>query len=304
MTNANLDTDIRPVAGRIGAEITGVRLADDLEPETLRDIRDALLRHKVVFFRGQDELTDDLQVAFAHKLGTVTTAHPTVPGVDNAAHVLPLDGDQGARANSWHTDVTFVQTPPAFSVLRAVTVPPYGGDTVWANTVAAYEELPPELQDLAGRLWALHTNAYDYAANRPSPTKEAQERHKQFVSTVYETEHPVVRVHPETGERSLLLGHFVQRFLGLNRADSNHLFELFQSHVTRLENTVRWRWAPSDVAIWDNRATQHYAVDDYGDLARRVHRVTVAGDVPVGINGKQSIARQGDASAYSAGTPA
>ncbi|MBQ6644651.1 MAG: TauD/TfdA family dioxygenase, partial [Saccharopolyspora sp.] len=125
-----------------------------------------------------------------------------------------------------------------------------------------------------------------------------------FVSTVYETEHPVVRVHPETGERSLLLGHFVQRFLGFGKSDTARLFDLLQSHVTQLENTVRWRWAPGDVAIWDNRATQHYAVDDYGELARKVSRVTVAGDVPVDVEGGRSVARRGDAAAYSAGSAA
>jgi taurine dioxygenase len=119
-----------------------------------------------------------------------------------------------------------------------------------------------------------------------------------FVSTVYETEHPVVRVHPETGERALLLGQFVRQILGVPSADSRYLFDLFQRHVTRLENTVRWRWSPGDLAIWDNRATQHYAIDDYGDLPRRMHRVTVAGDVPVGVDGRRSVARSGDASAY------
>lgn len=303
MTNVNVNADVRSVAGKIGAEITGVTLSGELDEPTVQHVRQTLLRHKVVFFRDQHELTDEQQEAFARRLGTVTTAHPTVPGAGNAANVLPLDGDRGARANSWHTDVTFVQTPPAFSVLRGVTVPPYGGDTVWANTVAAYEELAPALRRLAGELWGLHTNAYDYAANNPSsPSKAAQERHEQFLSTRYETEHPVVRVHPETGERSLLLGHFVQRFLGLPRSDSDHLFELFQSHVTRLENTVRWRWAPGDVAIWDNRATQHYAVDDYGDLGREVRRVTVGGETPVGVDGDRSVARQGDASSYSAGS--
>ncbi|MBQ6641546.1 MAG: TauD/TfdA family dioxygenase [Saccharopolyspora sp.] len=297
MTNENLKSDVLRVAGRIGAEITGVQLADRLSEETVAHIRNALLQHKVVFFRGQHGLTDDEQVEFAARLGTVTTAHPTVPGEEHAAHVLPLDADRGARANSWHTDVTFVENPPAFSVLRAVTVPPYGGDTVWANTVAAYEGLTPELQELAGRLRALHSNAYDYAAKRPNPTDAEQERHKQFVSTVYETEHPVVRVHPETGERSLLLGHFVQRFLGFGKSDTARLFDLLQSHVTQLENTVGWRWAPGDVAIWDNRATQHYAVDDYGQLARKVSRVTVAGEVPVDVAGRRSVARRGDAAA-------
>lgn len=300
MTNAEIG--IEPVAGRIGAEITGVDLAGELAEETVEQIRQAVLRHKVVFFRRQTDLTDRGQEEFAQRLGPLTTAHPTVPGKEDAARVLPLDAHGGARANSWHTDVTFVQAPPAFSVLRGVTIPRSGGDTVWANTAAAHDELPPELKQLAEQLWATHTNAYDYAHNsRSGPSEAARKRHEQFVSTVYETEHPVVRVHPETGESALLLGHFAQRFRGFSRTDFERLFGLFQSHVTRLENTVRWRWTTGDVAIWDNRATQHYAVDDYGDQAREVRRVTVAGETPVSVRGELSSSLRGDASAYVAG---
>jgi alpha-ketoglutarate-dependent taurine dioxygenase len=117
---------------------------------------------------------------------------------------------------------------------------------------------------------------------------------------VFETEHPVARIHPETGEPSLLLGHFIRSFSGLSTADSADLYALLQRHVTRLENTVRWSWRDGDVAIWDNRATQHYAVADYDDLPRLMHRVTIAGSVPVGISGDTSVVGQGDASAYSA----
>jgi alpha-ketoglutarate-dependent taurine dioxygenase len=298
MSVESLDVDVRPVAGRIGAEITGIRLEADLEPDVVQRIRQAVLEHKVVFFREQHHLDNESQVRFAEQLGTLTTAHPTVPGDGDAAHVLPLDSTKGGRANSWHTDVTFVDRPPAFSVLRGVTIPPYGGDTQWANTVTAYEGLAEPLRRLADQLWALHTNVHDYASRTPQPTEAELERHRAFVSESFETAHPVVRVHPETGERSLLLGHFVQRFVGFNDRDSSHLFQLFQDHVTRPENTVRWRWAPGDVAIWDNRATQHYAVSDYGDNPRKVHRVTVAGDVPVSVNGERSIAHKGDSSAY------
>ena len=132
-------------------------------------------------------------------------------------------------------------------------------------------------------------------------TKSGQdERHHRevFLSTVFQTEHPVVRVHPETGERALLLGQFVKEILGVSPSDSRYLFNLFQRHVTRLENTVRWHWSPGDVAIWDNRATQHYAIDDYGDLPRRMHRVTVAGDIPAGVDGFQGRALQGESAPY------
>jgi taurine dioxygenase len=116
-----------------------------------------------------------------------------------------------------------------------------------------------------------------------------------FTATVYETEHPLVHVHPETGERALILGHFLQKFVGLSSRDSAHLFQVFQDHVIQPENTVRWRWSAGDVAIWDNRATQHRAVDDYGDAQRIVRRVTIDGEVPVSIDGRRSVVRKGPA---------
>ena len=198
--------------------------------------------------------------------------------------------------------MTFVDRVPAISVLRAIKLPPYGGTTVWANTVEAYRRLHPALQALAGSLRAVHSNLYDYAARRPQiggvDVKEEQCR-EQFRQLEFETEHPVVRIHPETGEPSLLLGHFVRSFVGLTTVDSADLFQLLQRYVTRLENTVRWSWRDGDVAIWDNRATQHYAVADYDDLPRLLHRITIARPVPVGIGGDTSIARRGDASFYS-----
>ena len=156
--------------------------------------------------------------------------------------------------------------------------------------MSAYRDLPSELRDLADRLWAVHSNEYDYAARRPTASEEESRRYRDtFTSTLYETEHPVVHVHPETGERSLLLGHFVKRLVGLSSTDSAHLFALLQSHVIAPENTVRWRWAIGDVAIWDNRATQHYAVNDYGDQHRVVRRVTLDGLVPVSVDGRRSV---------------
>jgi len=280
--------DIHPVAGRIGAEIRGVELSGGLEADVIEAIQQALVQYKVIFFRGQTHLDDQSQEAFSHLLGE-PVAHPTVPVRDGTRYLLELDGAQGQRANSWHTDVTFVDAYPKASILRSVLAPASGGDTVWANTAAAYEELAPELRELADKLWAVHSNEYDYAGSRPNVSAEKLERYRQiFTSTVYETEHPVVRVHPISGEKSLLLGHFVKRIKGYSLADSAHLFNLLQSHVTRLENTVRWRWQSGDVAIWDNRSTQHYAVDDYGTQERIVRRVTLKGEVPVGVHGQRS----------------
>ncbi|NWD66541.1 TauD/TfdA family dioxygenase [Pseudomonas gingeri] len=280
--------DIHPVAGRIGAEIRGVALSGELEAGVIEAIQQALVQYKVIFFRGQTHLDDQSQEAFSHLLGE-PVAHPTVPVRDGTRYLMELDGAQGQRANSWHTDVTFVDAYPKASILRSVLAPVSGGDTVWANTAAAYEELAPELRELADKLWAVHSNEYDYAGSRPNVSAEKLERYRQiFTSTVYETEHPVVRVHPISGEKSLLLGHFVKRIKGYSLADSTHLFNLLQSHVTRLENTVRWRWQSGDVAIWDNRSTQHYAVDDYGTQERIVRRVTLRGEVPVGVHGQRS----------------
>ncbi|MBP3962623.1 TauD/TfdA dioxygenase family protein [Paenibacillus lignilyticus] len=297
--------EVRPVAGRIGAEIRGVTLSSQLEEETVSFIREALLKHKVIFFRGQHQLDDAGQEAFAQLLGD-PVAHPTVPIKQGTDYVLELNSNHGGRADSWHTDVTFVDAYPQASILRAVVVPEFGGDTVWANTAAAYDNLPAELQKLVDGLWAVHSNEYDYAAYRSKPIdEEAETRYREvFVSTLYETEHPLVRVHPETGERTLILGHFVKRILGLSSTDSAQLFSLLQNHVTKLENTVRWRWAEGDVVIWDNRATQHYAVNDYGDQHRVVRRVTVDGDVPVSIDGRKSVTRKKVGPASQAGESA
>jgi alpha-ketoglutarate-dependent taurine dioxygenase len=285
-----IDLDIRPLAGRIGAEIGNVRLAGDLPEAAIAAIEAALAKYKVIFFRNQNHLDDAEQERFAARLGDIV-AHPTSPGRAGTA-ILELDSIDGrGRADRWHTDMTFLDAYPKISVLRGVVIPPYGGDTVWANTDAAYNGLPPALKTLAEDLWAVHSNLYDYAAARPQASAAATKQYEEvFTSTVYETDHPVVRV-LGTGERSLVLGHFFRRFVGYSQSDSNHLFEMLQSHVTRLENTVRWRWHADDVAIWDNTATQHCAINDYGDQKRVVRRATVGGEVPVSVDGRKSVTR-------------
>ncbi|GAA1459966.1 TauD/TfdA dioxygenase family protein [Williamsia maris] len=291
---------VTKLGGRIGARIDGIALSGDLDPRTVADINSALLEHKVIFFRDQQHLDDTSQQAFAKLLGGLTIAHPTVTSRGDT--VLPIDSENG-KANSWHTDVTFVDRVPKASVLRAVTLPAYGGTTVWASTVAAYEALPEPLKVLAETLWATHTNVYDYAANHEETSRAVSDKvadyRAEFRSQYFETEHPLVRVHPETGERALLLGHFVKGFVGLGSRESAKLFELFQERIIRLENTIRWDWAEGDLAIWDNRATQHYAVADYDDQYRRLSRITLAGDVPVDVHGNHSRVISGDASHYS-----
>lgn len=285
-TTNNTKLQLRRVAGRIGAEVQDLHLDGDLPPDIVESLKNALLDHKVLFFRGQGHLDDAGQQAFTRLLGDLVE-HPTAPS--KHGHILELDSDRGGRANSWHTDVTFDPAYPKYSVLRAVEIPAFGGDTVWANTHTAYLDLPQPLRELADKLWALHTNEYDYAHARPDLTEQRERYQKEiFASTVYKTEHPVVHVHPESGERHLILGHFVKNIVGLSASDSAHVFQTLQGHVTRLENTVRWSWRKGDIAIWDNRATQHYAVDDYGEQKRVVRRVTVRGDLPVAIDGSRS----------------
>lgn len=286
--------DIRPVTGTIGAEIRGVQLSGDLDAKTVQAIQDALVRHKVIFFREQHHLDDAEHEGFAALLGD-PVAHPTVPVAEGSRYLLELDSKEGYAASSWHTDVTFVDAYPKASILRGITIPEAGGDTLWANGETAYEGLPEPLRQLVNTLWAVHTNLYDYANILAAGPKNAEaaraqiDRHKNvFASTVYETQHPVVRVHPVSGQRSLLLGHFVKNFVGLNQADSARLFNILQDHITRPENIVRWRWQAGDVAIWDNQSTQHRAVADFGLQRRTLRRATINGDVPTGIDGRSS----------------
>ncbi|MEV0900868.1 TauD/TfdA family dioxygenase [Actinoplanes sp. NPDC049802] len=284
---------VNRIGGRIGAEISGVDLKREIDDVTAKEIHDALVEHKVLVFRGQ-HLDDEQHQRFASVFGTLTLAHPTVPSVDGQANVLEVAGGEGARANAWHTDVTFVVAPPKATTLRSLVIPEYGGDTLFANTAAAYTDLPEHLRLLADRLWAEHSNAYDYAEHPQFRSAEVDERHQVFVSTRYRTAHPVVRVNPDSGLPNLFIGNFVTGIIGLSRTESRDILRLLQHYVTRPENTLRHRWQVGDIVVWDNRTTQHYAADDYGDLARKLHRVTVAGDVPVSVDGTRSHILEGD----------
>ena len=291
--------EIRKVTANIGAHVSGVDLSKPLDEETATALRDALNVHKALVF-DEVNLDDEGQQAFARHFGELTTAHPTVPAVDGSPNVLPVDSEGGRAANNWHTDVTFVLNPPQASTLRSLTIPPYGGETLLANSAAAYRDLPEPLRRLADTLWAEHTNDYDYAAPEETVDEEQAAARAQFTSIKYRTVHPVVRVHPLTGERGLFIGGFAQRIVGLSVGESRKVLDLLQAYVTRPENLLRHRWSENQLVLFDNRITQHYAVDNYDGLPRRLHRVTVAGDVPVGIEGKESYSIEGDASYYTA----
>lgn len=276
------------IGGQIGAEISGINLSADLDDATIAFIYNAMLEHKVVFLRKQS-LNSAQQEALGARMGTLVS-HPTISSAKGTNHIFELKARKGRAANTWHADMTFMATYPKASILRCVQPAPYGGATLWANTVAAYRALPQPLQELADKLWAIHTNnGYDH-------TDLIVERDWEFVrwsanvfaARIFEAKHPLVRVHPETGEKSLILGNFITRLADFNLPDSRALLELFLSHVTRPENTVTWHWQPGDVAIWDNRATLHRAIADFGQENRELQRITLVGDTPVSVDGRHS----------------
>jgi taurine dioxygenase len=292
------------LGSRIGAEIRGLDLSGELSDETVARIRSALNEHKALVFREANILTDEAQVKFASHFGPLTTAHPTVASVEGEANVLPVDSENGS-ANNWHTDVTFVVNPPQASTLRSIDLPAYGGETLIASSAGAYADLPEELRNFADTLWAIHTNDYDYSVPKNLEHENAEERRKEFTRITFETAHPVVRVHPLTGERGLFIGGFAQRLriVGLSNTESRDILRLLQAYVTRPENVVRVNWEPNQLVLFDNRITQHYAPDNYDGQPRKLNRVTIAGEVPVGVDGKASQSIQGDSSTYSVVAP-
>lgn len=289
-TTTNIE--ILKKAGRIGAEVKGVKLTAEIDDATFGEIQEALKENLVLFFRGQDHLDDDSHERFAKRFGELFK-HPTVPAKENTDAILELDSEHGGKANTWHTDVTFVPEVPRYSILRGVEIPSIGGDTVWSNTHTAFEDLPAELKTLAEKVWAIHSNKFDYAAFAYLSESKEQDAEKYlkyrevFAKNEYETRHPLVFTHPETGNKHLLLGGFIRQFEGYSTAESTSIYEILQSYVTRLENTVRWNWQQGDLIIWDNLATQHYAIADY-DERRIVRRVTVSKNTPKNIEGIES----------------
>lgn len=273
---------------RIGAEIIGGDLVCDVDPSWLMK---QLHEHLVLVIRDQ-HLSPAAQVELARKLGSPTPAHPVVPGHPDHPEILELDGANGGRNARWHTDVTFTTTPPAASILVADTVPEVGGDTLWADMRTAYERLSPAVRMMIDGLEAVHRisplaywgEPFDTALGR----EDAQRLLDQAV-LVPPVIHPVVRIHPFTGQRSLCVNPgFTTHLVGLSRIESDAILDMLHRHTTQPELTFRHRWRTGDVVIWDNQATMHYATDDYGSESRRMRRVTLAGTIPVGPNGAHS----------------
>ncbi len=282
---------IDPLTGTLGAVIAGIDLRQPLSDHEVAAIRSTLLGFRVIFFRDQHLSPTEL-VAFSRRFGSLTPAHPLLGGLDDDhPEVLVLDSSDyplgvGSRSsgtsynNRWHTDVTFSERPPTGTVLSAQTIPPRGGDTLWADLIDAYETLSAPIQTLIDDLDAVHDASATFNRFRDDdPTGEQQARLNKLVPVT----HPVVRVHPETGERGLFVNEtFTQRIEGLSRTESDAILDLLYAHTIEPERVVRWKWRDGDVAFWDNRATAHYAAADYGDHRRVMHRVTIAGERPTG----------------------
>jgi len=292
---------VRPLSGYTGAEISGVDLAADLDDATVAVIRAALLQWKVVFFRDQN-ISHAEQVKFARRFGEVTYAHPHEDEpLAGFPEILPIDsrrydrkyGKRFSYESRWHTDVTAAVNPPAASILRAHDVPEYGGDTQWTNLVAAYAGLSAEVRALVDGLRAEHRFGLGFAEQDRGSSYLKKLREHPLVAV-----HPVVRVHPETRERGLFVSPgFTSHIVGLSRLESHRLLDLLFEQITKSTYTVRFQWAPGSVAFWDNRATAHLAPQDlqHLDVERVLYRVTLVGDVPVGVDGVKSELIAGEA---------
>lgn len=280
----NVGLDLRRLSPHLGAEVTGVDLCAPMSDAFVDLIRGSLVRHKVLFFRDQD-LDPDSQRAFAERFGALTEAHPVMEALaEDHPEIWQIDSSTfNGRNDIWHTDVTFVERPPLGSILRAVRVPQFGGDTNWADLEAAYRSLSPGLQRLADSLTALHDGEAEF--NEILREKGGESRWEGQLFAGFEpVEHPVVRVHPETGRKSLFVNRgFTTKIVGVSEAESRHLLDIFFAAIEKPENTIRHHWQAGDVVFWDNRSTAHYANDDYGNFRRIMHRITIRGDKPKGV---------------------
>jgi taurine dioxygenase len=270
---------VDPIAGALGAEIGGVDLAADLPDATVAEIRRAWLEHLVVFFRDQS-LTPDRFLAFARRIGE-PVEYPFVKGLDRHPEIIAITKLPHETVNFggiWHSDTVYLERPPMGTLLVAREVPPYGGDTLFANMYAAYEALSPGMQRLLDGLTAVHSSALaDVSKTREDRIKDSGYDAGQD----YESVHPVVRTHPETGRKALYVNvAHTARFSDMTEEESRPLLQYLFAHSIRPEFTCRFRWRQGSLALWDNRCAMHNPVNDYHGHLRTMHRITLAGDVP------------------------
>jgi taurine dioxygenase len=279
----NSRIEVHPIAGACGAEIDGVRIGDDLDDATIGEIRDALNRHCVIFFRDQ-EFDAERHKAFARRFGEIFV-HPNYRGLqqdDEIVMVRREPGDKHIVGEEWHADTTMVEAPPMGAILYAIEVPPYGGDTCFANQYLAYDTLSDGMKRLLEGLRAVHS---DRMVAGPQAGRNAHRSTKVREDAAWRetvSSHPVVRTHPETGRKLLFVNHsYTVGIEGMTEAESRPLLDYLLEHGHRLEFTCRFRWEKGSVAFWDNRSAKHLAVHDAGPHRRLMRRVQIAGDRPV-----------------------
>jgi taurine dioxygenase len=279
----NSQIEVRPIAGSIGAEIHNVDVSQDLDQATIADIRQALLEHCVIFFRNQ-RLDAERHKAFTRRFGELYI-HPNYRGMQADPEIVVITrepGDKHIVGEDWHADTTMVTAPPMGAILYAVEVPPYGGDTLFANQYQAYESLSQGMQRLLGRLRAVHSDrtVAGPGANRNAhrSTKVREDQDWRETTSL----HPVVVTHPETGRKLLYVNRsYTQGFEGMSEEESRPLLEYLLEHGHRPEFTCRFRWEPGSIAFWDNRCCKHLAVHDAGPFRRLMRRTQIAGTPPI-----------------------
>jgi taurine dioxygenase len=274
--------EIVPLNPAIGAIVRGPDLSRPQNDATIADVRRALLKHQVIFFEDQS-LTPAEQAAFAARFGKLHI-HPVYPNIEGTPEVLVLDNHAGNPTDNdnWHTDVTFIETPPLGAVLYAVQLPPSGGDTIWSSMSAAWRALSSPFRAFLSGLEAVHDFARSFPPGRQVAQAAGRETYEKAVRDNPPVLHPVVRTHPETGEEGLFVNYgFTSRIKGLTGKESAAILKLLHEHIQKPEFTIRWSWKPGSLAFWDNRITQHYAVNDYLPHRRIMHRATILGDRPV-----------------------
>ncbi|MGI9308409.1 MAG: TauD/TfdA dioxygenase family protein [Gammaproteobacteria bacterium] len=272
---------VRPLTGSIGAEIGNIDLREPLSAAARDEIRKALLEHLVIFFRDQD-IEPDQHKGFGREFGELHI-HPYIPTLDGHPEIIHLassddgPGEMSYQANIWHTDLTYMKEPSMASILRGVRIPPAGGDTMFINLYAAFDNLSETMQAMVQSLTAVH----DIVVSMPADFMQqswAPQQLERLQKTTPPVEHPVVSTHPETGRKCLYVNrNFTSHIKGLSRHESDGMLEMLYQHIEQPEFMCRFRWEKNSIAFWDNRCTQHYAVNDYHSK-REMHRVTLCGE--------------------------
>ena len=270
---------ITPIAGALGAEIGGVDLSRGFDRETLRALRQALLDHLVIFFRDQD-LTPDSYLAFAKEFGT-PSEYPLMKGIEGYPFIQKIEKLANQRwnfAGTWHSDTTYLDCPPSATLLQAIELPQFGGDTMYANQYLAYEALSEPLRRFLDGLMAVNISTKPIHSRTLEDSIRSSSGNQNHA---YVAEHPVVRTHSETGRKSLFINFaHTSRFKGMTEEESAPILEYLFQHQVKPEFTCRFTWRKGSVALWDNRCTLHVGVNDYQGFGRQMHRITLAGERP------------------------